>query len=308
MYPHLLLIIICVSDCGVTARSPNYISGLVGAIRCAFVLYNMPTNPNSESAANIQLFSNPAFGSVRTAGTPANPLFCLADVCKSLDLGNPSQVKSRLDNGVISNEVIFDSLGRAQVASFVNEDGLYDVILDSRKPEAKAFRKWITSEVLPAIRQTGGYIQTAADDTDADIMAKALLIAQRTIDTKQQRIQMLEGQKTLLEKENALLQPKAQYTDDVLQSNETYTFTQLAKELNFRNVNIFITKLREGHVIFKQSGQWMLTAKYSGNGYTKARTAQFFHSDGSIGTSTSTVWTEKGRMFLHDWCGKLAKA
>ena len=142
----------------------------------------------------------------------------------------------------------------------------------------------------------------------ADIMAKALLIAQRTIDTKQQRIQMLEGEKNLLEQENKILQPKAQYTDDVLQSNETYTFTQLAKELNFRNVQGFITKLRDSHVIFKQSGQWMLTAKYSGNGYTKARTAQFFHSDGSIGTSTSTVWTEKGRMFLHQWCGKLARA
>ena len=267
----------------------------------------MPTNPNSESAANIQLFSNPAFGSVRTAGTPANPLFCLADLCKSLEL-NPADVRRRLSDGVVSTHPTLDALGRVQETNFVNEDGLYDVILDSRKPEAKAFRKWITSEVLPAIRQTGGYIQTAADDTDADIMAKALLIAQRTIDTKQQRIQMLEGQKTLLEQENKLLQPKAQYTDDVLQSNETYTFTQLAKELNFRNVNIFITKLREGHVIFKQSGQWMLTAKYSGNGYTKARTAQFFHSDGSIGTSTSTVWTEKGRMFLHDWCGKLAKA
>lgn len=268
----------------------------------------MPNKSNSEQPANIKLFSNPTFGSVRTAGTPANPLFCLADLCKSLDLGNPSQVKTRLGDGVISNEVIHDSLGREQVAVFVNEDGLYDVILDSRKPEAKAFRKWITSEVLPAIRQTGGYIQTAADDTDSDIMAKALLIAQRTIDSKSQRIQMLEGENNLLEQENKILQPKAQYTDDVLQSDETYTFTQLAKELNFRNVNIFITKLRDNHVIFKQSGQWMLTARYSGNGYTKARTAQFFHSDGSIGTSTSTVWTEKGRMFLHQWCGKLARA
>lgn len=273
----------------------------------------MPNNPSSEQPANIKLFSNPTFGSVRTAGTPANPLFCLSDICKAVELTNPSAVKTRLDSEDVQLIDLHalnpeSYLSGNSMATFVTESAFYEVILFSSSQKVKPFRRWITHEVLPAIRQTGGYIQTAADDTDADIMAKALLIAQRTIDSKSQRIQMLEGEKNLLEQENKILQPKAQYTDDVLQSDETYTFTQLAKELNFRNVNIFITKLRDNHVIFKQSGQWMLTARYSGNGYTKARTAQFFHSDGSIGTSTSTVWTEKGRMFLHQWCGKLARA
>lgn len=107
--------------------------------------------------SNIQVFNNPEFGDIRTAGTPENPLFCLADLCKALELDNVSQVKTRLDDGVISNEVILDSLGRRQQANFVNEDGLYDVILDSRKPEARKFRKWVTSEVLPAIRRSGQY-------------------------------------------------------------------------------------------------------------------------------------------------------
>lgn len=118
--------------------------------------------------------------------------------------------------------------------NFVNEDGLYDVILDSRKPEAKAFRKWVTSEVLPAIRRQGGYIQAGEQDSDADIMARALMIAQKTIDSKQQRIQMLEGERDTLQQQNRLLAPKAQYTDEVLQSTSTITFTELAKELNFR--------------------------------------------------------------------------
>lgn len=109
------------------------------------------------NASSLKIFENANFGEIRVAGTSENPLFCLADVCKVLDLGNPSQVKTRLDDGVISNEVIPDSLGRQQEATFVNEDGLYDVILDSRKPQAKAFRKWITSEVLPSIRKTGAY-------------------------------------------------------------------------------------------------------------------------------------------------------
>lgn len=105
----------------------------------------------------LVIFSNPQFGDIRTAGTSEQPLFCLADVCKALGLENSRQVKQRLDDGVISNDIILDSLGRKQQAVFINEDGLYDVILDSRKPEAKAFRKWITSEVLPSIRKTGSY-------------------------------------------------------------------------------------------------------------------------------------------------------
>lgn len=84
-------------------------------------------------------------------------LFLLKDVCEILELGQASAVKRRLEDDVITNHPIQDSLGRTQMASFVNEDGLYDVILDSRKPEAKQFRKWITSEVLPSIRKTGGY-------------------------------------------------------------------------------------------------------------------------------------------------------
>lgn len=83
--------------------------------------------------ANIEIFKNENFGEVRVAGTSEQPLFCLADVCKVLELGNPSQVKTRLEDGVITNEVIPDSIGRQQEMTFINEDGLYDVILDSRK-------------------------------------------------------------------------------------------------------------------------------------------------------------------------------
>lgn len=104
----------------------------------------------------IQIFNNPQFGEIRTAGTPDEPIFCLTDLCKILSLDS-SAVMRRLDGGVITSHPITDSLGRVQQANFVNEDGLYDVILDSRKPEAKAFRKWVTSEVLPSIRKTGSY-------------------------------------------------------------------------------------------------------------------------------------------------------
>lgn len=119
---------------------------------------------------------------VRVVGTPEQPLFVLADVCKVLDIGNPSDVKRRLEDGVDSIEVISDSVGRSRNTVVINEDGLYDVILDSRKPQAKRFRKWVTGEVLPSIRKDGGYMIARQDESPEEIMARSLLIAQSTIE------------------------------------------------------------------------------------------------------------------------------
>lgn len=246
----------------------------------------------------IQLFNNPQFGEIRTAGTPDDPRFCLADVCKALDL-RQGDVRQRLSDGVVSTQPIVDSLGREQQANFVNEDGLYDVILDSRKPEARAFRKWITSEVIPQIRRTGGYIPVAEQDTEQEILAKAVLISQKTIEVQKQRIAMLEGQKAMLTQENQELAPKAEYTDEVLQSNTTYTHTQMAKELNFRSVNVFLAECVKAGILYKQSGMWLLYSKYGGHGYMKTRTTPYRKSNGEIATNSITVWTEEGRMFLH---------
>lgn len=245
------------------------------------------------------MFTSPAFGQLRTAGTPDNPFFCLQDVCKLLDL-SVKGVNQRLDKEVISNYPL-PTAGGVQMMKFVNEDGLYDVILDSRKPEAKAFRKWITSEVLPAIRKTGGYIQQDENDTEADIMAKALVIAQRTIDSKQQRIQMLEGEREALAKENRMLAPKAAYTDEVLQSTSTITFTELAKELNYSSARALLERLLRARILYRQSGRYLPMAKYADKGYFAARTHKFFHTNGDIGTSTITVVTERGRAFIHQF-------
>lgn len=84
-------------------------------------------------------------------------MFYLVDVCRVLDLSNPTRVKSRIEDDLTTSAVIYDSLGRLQNATFINEDALYDVIFDSRKPEARAFRKWVTSDVLPTLRKTGEY-------------------------------------------------------------------------------------------------------------------------------------------------------
>lgn len=101
---------------------------------------------------DVQIFNNPEFGGIRVIVIDNTPLMCLADLCKALEL-DASQVNRRLEDVVVTKHPIVDSLGRTQNAMFVNEDGMYDVILDSRKPEARKFRKWVTSDVLPSIRK-----------------------------------------------------------------------------------------------------------------------------------------------------------
>lgn len=248
----------------------------------------------------IQLFKSEQFGQVRTAGTPDNPLFCLADICKAIGINNARAVKQRLDEDDVSLIDTIDSMGRNQSVTFITESGLYDVIIRSDNPNAKPFRKWVTSEVLPAIRKTGGYIPTNTQDTDAEIMAKALLVAQKTMEHQKQRLHILEGQKKMLEQENNALAPKAAYTDEVLQSSTTYTHTQMAKELNFRSVTAFLSQCATEKILYKQSGMWMLYSRYAGNGYMKMRTTPYTCSDGTVKTNSITVWTEEGRRFLHE--------
>lgn len=250
----------------------------------------------------LQLFNSPQFGEIRTAGTPDNPQFCLSDVCRILGV-SVKGVNQRLDKEVISNYPL-QTAGGTQQMCFVNEDGLYDVILDSRKPEAKAFRKWITSEVLPSIRKNGGYIAARKEDTPEEIMAKAVLLANKTIELQKQKLQMLEGQNKLLEQENQELVPKAQYTDEVLQATDTMTFTELAKEMNMRSVHVLIKRMTDDRIVYRKRNNdgsyiYLPYANYSALGYFTTRTNRYYHKDGTPGASPLTVITQKGRLFLH---------
>ena len=121
----------------------------------------------------MKIFESLEFGRIRTVNDEkGEPWFCLTDVCKVLGL-RQRHVRERLEKGVVSTEPL-STRGGTQMANFVNEDGLYDVILDSRKPSARAFRKWVTSEVLPQIRKMGGYIPLHEDDDEKTILAKAV--------------------------------------------------------------------------------------------------------------------------------------
>lgn len=122
---------------------------------------------------------------------------------------------------------------------------------------------------------------------------------QEQLEAQQQKVQMLESENAVISEERDRLLPKAQYTDEVLQSGSTYTFTQVAHDLGLRSVHALLSELFRRKVLFRQSGQIQPTAKVAEKGYFKTRTAKFFRSDGSVGTTLSTVVTESGRAYLH---------
>lgn len=169
----------------------------------------------------LKIFENEQFGQVRIAmDENGEPMFCLADLCLVLDL-TPSKVAQRLGDDVLSKYPIIDGLGREQQANFVNEDGLYDVILDSRKPEAKKFRKWITSEVLPSIRKTGSYSVQPKLPSYAEALRQ---LADKV--EENERLQL----------ENKEMKPKAEFFDTVADSKTAISMNDVAKVLGIKGM------------------------------------------------------------------------
>ena len=233
-------------------------------------------------------------------GTAERPMFLAKEIASVIGHSDVSTMMRAVDDDEKeANNVC--TLGGSQTAWFLTEDGLYELLMQSRKPVAKEFKRGVKT-ILKEIRRTGGYIAAKEDETPAEIMARALKVADATLKRQEQRLQMLEGRVEVQQEHIRVLEPKAEYTDEVLQSPNTYTFTQMAKELDFRTVAHLTAYLKKKGIIFRQSGRWMTTADHSGKGYTKTRTVAFDHSDGRPDTTVYTVWTEPGRQFLHRIC------
>src|SRR5699024_3955669 len=194
---------------------------------------------------------------------------------------------NRLDDGVVSIEVILDGLNRQQKATFVNEDGLYDVILDSRKPEAKRFRKWITSEVIPSIRKHGAYM---TPETIEQALLNPDTIIQLATNLKEEQKKRKE-----LENENKELKPKATYHDLVLQSDSLLSVTQIAKDFGM-GAPTLNKILHELGIQYKKGSRWYLYHKYQDKGYTQSKT----YAINAEETKDHMYWTQKGRLFIYE--------
>lgn len=248
----------------------------------------------------IKVFENAMFGSIRTAGTPLDPLFCLADLCRILELSNITETRRRLDQKGFS-QIEVPTKGGKQMMYFVNEKNLYKVIMRSDKPQAETFQDWVCGEVLPSIRKTGGYIVASDEESDAEIMAKALRIAQQTLERREKRIHELDNKVIELTSTVEVMKPKANYFDLILNNKSTVTTTQIAQDygMSAKRFNMILSDMRVQH---KVNGQWILYSKYIGQGYVQSKPVDIIRRSGLHDVKYNTEWTQKGRIFLY---GKL---
>lgn len=190
--------------------------------------------------SDLVIFKNPEFGQVRTMNKDGEPWFVAVDVCKALEISNNRMAINRLDDDE-KGVSLTDTLGGKQDMTIINESGLYSLVLGSRKPEAKKFKRWITHEVIPSIRKTGGYIAGQENLSDSELMAKALLVAQRTIEERNKQIETMK--------------PKALFADAVSGSDTSILVRDLAKLLKQNGVDIgekrLYKKLRDDGYLIK---------------------------------------------------------
>lgn len=233
-------------------------------------------------------------------GTVEQPLFRAKDVASWLGIKNVPDLVKRIDNEEVHR---FNLCGLQGETWFLTEDGLYELLMQSRKPIAKQFKKGV-KKILHEIRTKGGYIATNENDSDEDIMARAYVIAQRTLARREERIKQLETQTeqqaetiNLQKKELTVAAPKAEYYDNTLASTTCITTTQVADDLHItaRTLN---AKLKELGIIYSQSGQWHLKMPYKGWNLASTRTYNYQSSNGEISTSTSLVWNQRGKRFI----------
>lgn len=233
--------------------------------------------------------------SLRTLTDEAGePWFVAKDVCDILEISNPSDALKRLDDDERSRF----NLGRQGETNIVNEAGLYVLVLGSRKPEAHEFKRWVTHEVLPQIRKTGGYIPTTDADDDMTILAKAVMIGQRTMEAQKRKI---AEQQTRIDE----LQPKARFADAVAASDGTCLVGELAKMLRQNVMDIGQNRLfrllqADGYLGKSGSNRNVPTQRAMDLGLFRIKETTVTHADGHTTVSRTPKVTGKGQRYFID--------
>lgn len=233
-------------------------------------------------------------------GNAENPLFLAKDVAEWIEYDVSSL--NKLVNTVDEDERLVGTLfrsGQNRQVWMLTESGLYEVLMQSRKPIAKQFKKGVKA-ILKEIRTKGGYMAVKSDDTPEEIMAKAILLANSTIERQKERISVLETEKNLVEEQNRLMAPKAAYFDNVLQSEGLITTNIIANELGMSAKKLYKI-LKDLGVLYNQNGVYMLYAKYRGLGYDKYRTHTYTSDTTGMQVAKQYLcWTQLGRKFILD--------
>lgn len=247
----------------------------------------------------LKIFNSPEFGQVRTITLDGEPWFVGKDIAVALGYSNPR--KAMIDHVDPEDKGVTkcDTLGGSQEMTVINESGLYSLIMSSKLPTAKKFKRWVTSEVLPAIRKHGGYLTPEKVEEallNPDTLIKlAQRLKEETAARKNAELEAASAKQVIGE-----LKPKADYTDRILSSKGTVPTTAIAKDYGM-SAAAFNRLLHEYGVIYKIGKQWFLYAKYQAKGYTHSKTFDFRHSDGRPDCNIQTEWTQKGRLFLYEF-------
>lgn len=259
------------------------------------------------SVADLQLFSSDRFGKLRATQIDCEVWFAATDVAKALGYRDANQITRALDDdekrwseGTLS-ECTHSHLG----IRLINESGLYRVLMRSQRPEAIPFQRWLAHEVVPEIRRNGGYIATSPDDSDADIMARALLIAQKTIDRKNELIALHEA--TIED-----MKPKALFADAVADSDGTCLIGELAKMMCQNGLEIGQNRLfkllqRDGYLGKSGSNRNVPTQRSMDMKLFRIKETAVTHSDGRVTINRTPKVTGKGQAyFIGRYCGTVA--
>lgn len=259
------------------------------------------------SVADLQLFSSERFGRLRATQIDCEVWFAATDVAKALGYRDANQITRALDDdekrwseGTLS-ECTHSHLG----IRLINESGLYRVLMRSQRPEAIPFQRWLAHEVVPEIRRNGGYIAASSEDSDADIMARALLIAQKTIDRKNELIALHEA--TIED-----MKPKALFADAVADSDGTCLIGELAKMMCQNGLEIGQNRLfkllqRDGYLGKSGSNRNVPTQRSMDMKLFRIKETAVTHSDGRVTISRTPKVTGKGQaFFIGRYCGAVS--
>lgn len=238
----------------------------------------------------LQVFKNAEFGSVRTTVIDREPFFVGKDVAEILGYSNSRDAISKHVDEEDKGVAKCDTLGGMQELTLINESGLYSLILRSQLPKARQFKRWVTAEILPAIRRRGMYaIDEILENPDLAIEALTQLKEER------RKRKALELTAAVQKQQIAELSPKASYYDLILQNRNTVPVTQIAKDYGMSGRK-FNELLHDLGVQYRFRKTWLLYQHYADLGYTQSKT---FAIDAEKSVM-HTYWTQKGRLFLYD--------
>lgn len=261
---------------------------------------------------NVEIFNSPMFGELRTSRNDKDePLFCLKDVCDSLELRVNDVIKRagcHPDTIGVSNEIISHGtptgISKEVEMYFVTEPDLYRVIFQSRKSSARKFQDWVFEEVLPTLRKEGSYSMTQSKQPLASYQIEDPIERAKRWIEEQQHTRALEVQTEqqaqtigIQQKELTVAAPKVKYYDDTLASTDCLTTTQVADDLGI-SARALNQQLSNAGIQYFQSGSWHLKGKYREWQLASTRTYNYIKGDGSTGTKVNLVWNQRGKRFI----------